>query len=219
MPSVRTKSPRVRHPLFARIYPKINAFAEAHGALEHRQELLADTTGLIVEVGAGTGANFAHYPPAVEKVIAVEPEAHLRARAAEAASRCSTDVELRAGRAEHLPVDDASADGVVLSLVLCSIADPAAALEEAARVLRPGGRLYFYEHVRSANPQFAKRQHRINIVWPWFAGGCNLDRDSEGAITEAGFIIEHARRFDFLINGRTTPSSPCVIGTAINAPR
>ncbi|WP_328478517.1 class I SAM-dependent methyltransferase [Streptomyces sp. NBC_00377] len=214
MPTATAKRPKVKHPFFARIYPRINAFAEAHGGLDHRKELLAETEGRVVEVGAGTGANFAHYPAAVEKVIAVEPEPRLRGLATQAAADSPTHIEVREGRAEELPMADGSVDGVVASLVLCSIADVPATLAEAARVLRPGGRLYFYEHIRSADPRFARKQRRINIVWPLLGGGCNLDRDTEQAIRDAGFTIEHARHFDFLVNGRTTPSSPCVIGAA-----
>ncbi|MER6102844.1 class I SAM-dependent methyltransferase [Streptomyces sp. NPDC001832] len=214
MSTATARQSRLRHPLFARIYPKINAYAEAHGAVEHRKELLAHTKGCVVEVGAGTGANFPHYPAHVGKVIAVEPEPRLRALATRAAADSSIPVEVREGRAENLPVADGSFDGVVVSLVLCSIADVEGALAEAARVLRPGGRLYFYEHIRSSDPRFARKQRRINIVWPLLGGGCNLDRDSERAIMDAGFTIEQARHFDFLVNGRTTPSSPCVIGVA-----
>lgn len=205
---------QTRHPLFARVYPRINAFAEAHGALAHRQELLAEATGLIVETGAGTGANFRHYPAKVEQVVAVEPEPHLRELAMRAAAEAPVPVEVRAGRAEELPVPDGSADGVVASLVLCTIADVPAALAEAARVLRPGGHLYFYEHIRSTRPGLARRQRIANVVWPLLGGGCNLTRDPESDITAAGFTIERARHFEFLINGRTSPSSPCVIGVA-----
>ncbi|MDT0541268.1 MULTISPECIES: class I SAM-dependent methyltransferase [Streptomyces] len=215
MAAARNK--QIRHPLFARVYPRINAFAEAHGALEHRRELLAGATGRIVEIGAGSGANFRHYPPEVEQVIAIEPEPRLRALAERAAADCPVPVEIRAGRAEALPVPDASVDGVVASLVLCSIADVPATLAEAARVLRPGGYLYFYEHIRSTRPALARRQRIVNVVWPLLGGGCNLTRNPEPAITAAGFTIERARHFDFLINSRTTPSSPCVIGVARKA--
>src|SRR5881397_646664 len=132
MTATATSQSRVSHPLFARIYPKINAVAEAHGAIEHRQELLAGTSGLVVEVGAGTGSNFRHYPSGVDRVIAVEPEPRLRAQAQRAATDAPVPVEVRAGRAEALPVADASADAVVASLVLCTIADVPKALAEAA---------------------------------------------------------------------------------------
>ncbi|MDW6065620.1 class I SAM-dependent methyltransferase [Streptomyces sp. FXJ1.4098] len=198
--------------MFARVHPKINAFAEAHGALEHRRELLADAIGTIAEIGAGTGANFRHYPRTVEQVIAVEPEPRLRALAGRAAAECPVPVAIRAGRAEALPLPDASVDGVVASLVLCTIADVPAALGEAARVLRPGGCLYFHEHIRSTRPGLAGRQRIANVVWPLLGGGCHLTRNTEAAIGAAGSTVERARHF--LINGRTTPSSPCVIGVA-----
>jgi ubiquinone/menaquinone biosynthesis C-methylase UbiE len=214
MPTATAARPKVKHPFFARIYPKINAFTEAHGGLDHRRELLADTEGRVVDVGAGTGANFPHYPAKVEQIIAVEPEPRLRKLAMRAAAESSTPVEVREGRAEKLPVPDGSVDGVVASLVLCSIADVPAALAEAARVLRPGGYLYFYEHIRSADPRFARKQRRVNVVWPLLTGGCNVYRDTERAIEDAGFTIEKARHFDFVVKGRTSPSSPCVIGVA-----
>ncbi|MGV9855943.1 class I SAM-dependent methyltransferase [Streptomyces sp. NPDC003442] len=208
------KQSRIRHPLFARIYPKINAFAEAHGALEHRAELLAGVTGRVMEIGAGTGANFSHYPPRVEQVIAVEPESRLREVAERAAADAPVPVEVRAGRAEALPMPDESVDAVVVSLVLCSIADTPQALKEAARVLRPGGHLHFYEHTRATDRRLARKQRILNVAWPLLAGGCSLVKDPERAIADSGFVIEKARHFDFLINGRTTPSSPCVIGVA-----
>ncbi|MFI1338177.1 class I SAM-dependent methyltransferase [Streptomyces sp. NPDC020845] len=118
-------------------------------------ELLADATGTIAEIGAGTGANFRHYPRTVEQVIAVEPEPRLRALVGRAAAECPVPVAIRAGRAEALPLPDASVDGVVASLVLCTIADVPAALGEPARVLRPGGCLYF------------QRAHPIDAAQAW----------------------------------------------------
>ncbi|MFJ9011676.1 class I SAM-dependent methyltransferase [Streptomyces canus] len=106
------------------------------------------------------------------------------------------------------------ADAVVASLVLCTIADVPRALAEAARVLRPGGRLFFYEHIRSADPRFARKQRIVNVTWPLVGGGCRLTRDSEQAIRDAGFTIERARHFDFVVKGRTLPGAPCVIGVA-----
>lgn len=208
------KPTSVRHRLFARFYPRIAAYADAHGGREHRRELLAETSGRVLEIGAGNGGNFRHYPATVEQVIAVEPEPGLRRSAELAAAGATVPVQVIDGRAEALPVSDRSVDAVVLSLVLCSIADVPAALAEAARVLRPGAHLYFYEHVRSEHPGFARKQRRLDLVWPLLAGGCHLTRDSEQAIAEAGFTIEHARRFDFLLDGRRTPVSPSVIGVA-----
>ncbi|OPF77321.1 SAM-dependent methyltransferase [Streptomyces antioxidans] len=204
----------VSNPLFARIYPRINAVAEAHGSLDHRRELLAGTRGRVVEIGAGTGANFRHYPPEVDQVIAVEPEPRLRAMAERAAADGVAPVEVRGGRAEHLPVEDASADVAVMSLVLCTIADVPSALAEAARVLKPSGELRFYEHVRSPHRRLLRTQRMLAPFWRLFGGGCHLTRDTERAITDAGFTVQDVRRFDFLINGRAHPSAPSIIGTA-----
>jgi ubiquinone/menaquinone biosynthesis C-methylase UbiE len=204
----------VSHPLFARIYPRINAFAEAHGSIEHRQEMLAGIHGRVIEIGAGLGSNFVHYPAEVEQVVAVEPEARLRAVAEQAAAKAAVPVEVRAGRAEELPADDDSFDVAVFSLVLCTITDVPAALAEARRVLKPGGELRFYEHVRSERPRFFRIQRLLNPLWGLLGGGCHLTRDTERAIQAAGFTLKEIRRFDFLINGRTNPASPSIIGTA-----
>lgn len=204
----------VSHPLFARIYPRINAFAEAHGSVEHRQEMLAGIHGRVIEIGAGLGSNFVHYPTAVEQVVAIEPEARLRAVAEQAAAKATVPVEVRAGRAEELPVDDDSFDVAVFSLVLCTITDVPGALAEAKRVLKPGGELRFYEHVRSERPRFFRMQRLLNPLWGLLGGGCHLTRDTERAIQEAGFTAKEIRRFDFLINGRANPASPSIIGAA-----
>lgn len=207
-------STEVSHPLFARLYPRINAFTESHGGREHRQELLAGVAGRVLEVGAGHGANFAYYPPEVDQVIAVEPEPRLRVLARQAAALAPVPIEVRAGRAEALPVPDGSVDTVVASLILCTVADVPQALTETLRVLRPHGELRFYEHVRSERTRLARVQQAANLVWPLVGGGCHLTRDTARAITHAGFTIERVRRFDFLVNGRTVPSSPTIIGTA-----
>ncbi len=204
----------VSHPLFARIYPRINAFTEANGSIEHRQELLAGLHGRVIEIGAGLGSNFVHYPTAVEQVVAVEPEPRLRALAEQAAAKVAVPVEVRAGRAEQLPVEDDSFDMAVFSLVLCTITDVPGALAEARRVLKPGGELRFYEHVRSDDPRLLRRQRIINPLWRAIGGGCNVTRDTERAIQEAGFTVEEIRHFVFRINGRANPGSPSIIGTA-----
>lgn len=204
----------VNHPLFARFYPRVCAFADAQGQAAFREELLADVRGRVLEIGAGHGANFPYYPATVEVVIALEPEPRLRALAAQAAVRAPVPVHLVASRAEQLPFPDGAFDAVVASLVLCSLPDVPRALREAGRVLVPGGRLYFFEHVRALQPGFARLQRALDVVWPMQGGGCHLARRTDAAIADAGFEIEHARHFEFLIRGRRTPSSPCIIGTA-----
>ncbi|MEV7184508.1 methyltransferase domain-containing protein [Kitasatospora sp. NPDC093102] len=99
---------RTRHPLFARFYPRVNAYADAHGGLEHRRELLMDTSGRFLEIGVGPGANFRHYPKAVQHVLAVEPEPRLRRLAEQAATTATVPVEVHDGRTEQLSADDES---------------------------------------------------------------------------------------------------------------
>lgn len=202
------------HPLFARIYPRVDAAAQRHGGLAHREELLEGVRGRVLEIGAGAGANFPRYPADVEELVAVEPEPRLRAMAERAAGAAACPVDVRPGRAEDLPLPDASFDTAVVSLVLCSVRDLDRALAEVVRVLKPGGKLRFYEHVRSRRPKFARFQRALDVVWPYLGAGCHLTRDTDTAIARAGLHIERARHFDFLVNGRMTPSSPCVIGRA-----
>ena len=152
----------------------------------------------MVEVGSGIGSNFAHYPAGVTEVIAVEPEPFLRARSEEAAARAPVPVTVVDGVADALPVEDASVDAAVASLVLCSVPDQAAALAEMRRVIKPGGELRFYEHVIS-NRESRRRLQRFMdaTIWPRMAGGCHLTRDTRGEIEKAGFILQRSRRFQF----------------------
>jgi ubiquinone/menaquinone biosynthesis C-methylase UbiE len=207
-------SSRVHHPIFARVYRRIAAEAEGKGASEHRNELLAGLAGRVIEVGAGTGLNFDHYPSTVTEVVAVEPEPYLRAAAEEAAAQASVPVTIVDGISDDLPVEAGSFDAGVASLVLCSVPSQPSALAELFRVIRPGGELRFYEHVRSSKPGFARAQRALDLVWPWFGGGCHTSRDTERAITEAGFTVEQVRHFTFRPALCAAPVSPHVIGVA-----
>jgi SAM-dependent methyltransferase len=204
----------VRHPLFARLYARMADAFEAKGNAEHRRELLAGVAGRVVEVGAGTGLNFSHYPPSVTEVVAVEPEPYLRAKAEEAAAAAPVPVVVVDGVAERIPAGDAAFDAGVASLVLCSVPDPAAALAELSRVLRPAGELRFYEHVRADEPGLARWQDRVDAVWPHLGGGCHANRSTVEAIEAAGFTIEQVRRFSFRPSRATTLTSPHAIGVA-----
>ena len=124
---------------------------------------------------------------------------------------------VRAGRAEHLPVPSGSFDVVVMDRVLCSVRDLSGALEELRRVLRPGGELRFYEHVRSGRPGLARTQRALDLFWPLVTGGCHLARRTEAALSAHGLRVTEARHFDLLVGGRVTPASPCVIGRAVRA--
>lgn len=204
----------VRHPVFARIYARKSGAAEGKGTAEHRDEMLDGLDGRVVEVGAGNGLNFAHYPPTVTEVIAVEPEPHLRKLAQVAALDAKVPVTVVDGAADSLPLLDQSCDGAVCSLVLCSVADQAEALAEVRRVLRPGGELRFYEHVRADSRPFARVQRIVNVVHPHVAGGCHITRDTERAITDAGFEITRIRRFRFAPDLLSTQAAPKILGAA-----
>ncbi|MFX1818407.1 class I SAM-dependent methyltransferase [Pseudarthrobacter sp. CC4] len=204
----------VHHPVFARLYPVVGKAMERGGMDQRRQELLSVLSGEVVEVGAGDGLNFPHYPPAVTRVLAVEPEPHLRSLAREAASHAPVPVEVVDGLAERLPCTDGSADAVVVSLVLCSVADQTAALREIRRVLKPGGRLRFLEHVRADTPGLVRVQRVLDAtLWPRVAGGCHTGRDTAAAIERAGFTIQSLDRY--LFPEARTPVSFHILGTAI----
>jgi ubiquinone/menaquinone biosynthesis C-methylase UbiE len=205
---------RVHHPIFARMYRRIAAEAEGKGASEHRDELLAGVAGRVIEVGAGTGLNFAHYPTEVSEVVAVEPEPYLRAAAEAAAAAAATPVTMVDGTADDLTAAAGEFDAGVVSLVLCSVPNQASALAELFRVIRPGGELRFYEHVRSPKPGFARVQRTLDLVWPWFGGGCHTSRETEHAVAEAGFIIDRVRHFTFRPALCAAPVSPHIIGVA-----
>jgi ubiquinone/menaquinone biosynthesis C-methylase UbiE len=205
----------IERPRFARMYLKASDKAGRRGATEHRQRLIAGLSGTVVEVGAGHGLNFPHYPTAVTHVIAIEPEPTLRAQATDAAADAPVTVRVLAGVADQLPLDDASADAAVASLVLCSVPDQDDALAELHRVIRPGGELRFYEHViPSCQPKRLLLQAVDHSgLWPRIAGGCHPARDTTAAIRRAGFQIETIERIMFSAS-RFEPSIPHVLGTA-----
>jgi ubiquinone/menaquinone biosynthesis C-methylase UbiE len=202
------------HPWFARCYTWISGGAERAGAGSHRAETLDGLSGRVIELGCGNGMNFSHYPRSVTHVVAVEPEPYLRARAADAARRAPVPVSVVAAVGDALPAADASFDAAVASLVLCSVARPTAALAELHRVLRPGGELRFYEHVRADSRRLAAVQDRMDLVWPRLAGGCHANRDTVATIAAAGFHVERLRRFRFQPCWLVAPVAPHVIGTA-----
>ncbi|WP_067793799.1 class I SAM-dependent methyltransferase [Actinomadura formosensis] len=203
------------HPIFARLYPRLDAACARAGGDAHRAELLAGASGRVLEVGAGYGANFPHYPAEVTEVVALEPEPRLRAKAGHAAGRAPVPVTVRPGVAEDLDADDASFDVAVASLVLCSVRDPARALAELRRVLKPGGELRYYEHVRGTTPGKRRLQRYADVLWPYFAAGCHVSRPTSELIAGSGFTVRDERRFDFPDSGPGNPASPHVLGIAI----
>jgi ubiquinone/menaquinone biosynthesis C-methylase UbiE len=202
-------------PRFARMYKRTATTAERRGATEHRRRLLEGLSGTVLELGAGHGLNFPHYPATVTEVIAVEPEPTLRASATEAATSAPVPIQVRAGVADELPLDNESIDAAVASLVLCSVPNQDRALAELRRVLRPAGELRFYEHVipNSQPKRLLLQALDHSGLWPRIAGGCHPARDTAAAIERAGFEIQASEQIMFAAS-RLEPSIPHILGTA-----
>ncbi|ALV33210.1 class I SAM-dependent methyltransferase [Streptomyces sp. CdTB01] len=204
----------LQHPRFARQYLKIAVESDRRGGTAHRDRLLAGLTGRMLEVGAGQGRNFRHYPDTVTEVVALEPDDTLRAVAEQAAGSSDVRVTVVPGEAAELPGKDGEFDAVVASLVLCSVTDVPAALAEIARVLRPGGELRFYEHVRSPRRWAGWLEDAITPLWSRAGGGCHPNRDTEAAIRAAGFTVTEIDRFGFSFSP-FLPNTLHIVGTAV----
>ena len=201
-------------PLGARLFLKMSAVSERSGQAETRIRLLRGMEGRVVEVGAGHGLNFRHYPASVEEVVAVEPEPTLRSLAEEEAERAAIPIRVVDGHAEQLPGDDGEYDAGIASLVLCSVPDQNRALVELLRVIRPGGELRVYEHVRDRGRTFAWFQRAVDLVWPHLGGGCHVSRDTAQAIEAAGFELRSCERFAFQPRLTHLPARPHILGIA-----
>ena len=169
----------------------------------------------MIEVGSGDGRSFEHYPPDVAHLLAVEPDPSARLAAAERAEAVAVPIEIVGGDAAALPAPDGSFDVAVVSGVLCSVPDPAAALRELRRVLTAGGELRFWEHVRSSHRSFRLLQHTLDsLFWTRSLGGCETTRDTETAIAAAGFQIVSLERGFHSSSLVTITSAPYILGVA-----
>jgi ubiquinone/menaquinone biosynthesis C-methylase UbiE len=195
---------------FAARYDSATRFAETQVLGRRRAALLSGLQGRVIDVGAGTGANLPHFPPSCT-VTAVEPDPHMRKRLEAKLSTARADVTIDDGAADRLPAEDSGVDAVVYTLVLCTVPDQASALAEARRVLKPGGKLLFLEHVRGFGAH-AKVQDLVRPVWHFTAQGCNPNRDTVAAMASAGFTVQLDE--EFFIGPKWQPLNPLVMGTA-----
>lgn len=194
------------HKWFAAAYDRMMAPVERKYTAAVRRELLGDLSGAVLEVGAGTGLNFQYYPAAA-RVTAVEPDPYMLERARKRAASAAASIELLQAPAESLPLPDSSFDYAVSTLVFCSVNDPRRALAEVRRVLKPGGELRVYEHVRARSTAGGLAQDVISPFWQWVGAGCHPNRDTGRYLKEAGFEIVRSER------RRTTLLPPMVVVT------
>lgn len=198
------------------VFPWINdsvAFKREFEAL--RRETLAPARGRVVEIGFGSGASLSSYPAAVTRVIGVEPNDGMLARARPRMADFAAPVAVVLATAEHLPLTDGSADTVVSVLTLCSVVDPSAVLSEVRRILRPDGQLLFAEHGLADDPGVARWQHRLNPVQKILACGCHLDRPVAATIARSGFAFEPIRSFH--VPGTPRTHGWLTVGRAVKA--
>ena len=199
--------PTLNQRFLAAIYDPFLALGERRGSAGRRAALLADLRGDVLEIGAGTGLNLKHYPAAATLEL-TEPDPGMLRRLRR---RAPTPVRVTQAPAESLSFPDGSFDVVVSTFVLCTAADPVAALAEVVRVLRPDGRLVLLEHVLSQQPRRARRQRRMARAWKSFAGGCRCDQDTVARLAQAGFDVTGLRPETW--RGMPSIVKPLVLGS------
>jgi ubiquinone/menaquinone biosynthesis C-methylase UbiE len=180
---------------FSALYDSLMKSTEEAGMREIRREALSAARGRTIDIGAGTGINIGLYPEGLTELVLAEPDEHmlkrLRPKLADGGARAAEVVQAPADR---MPFPDDTFDTAVFTLVLCTVPDPAAALQEAARVLRPGGQLLFVEHVRAQSPGVARWQDRLERPWRFFGDGCHCNRDTVATIEASPFELESVER-------------------------
>jgi len=179
---------------FSAIYDRAMKSTEEAGMREIRRETLAAARGRTVDIGAGTGINVELFPEGVTELVLAEPDEHMLKHLRPKVPTWGRDVDVVQAPADRLPFEDDSFDTAVFTLVLCTVPDPAAALKEAARVLKPGGELLFVEHVRSPKPGLARWQDRLERPWRFLGDGCHCNRDTVATIEASPFHVERVER-------------------------
>src|SRR5215217_5522947 len=201
-----------RSHLLAAMYDPFLALGERRGMADSRRALLGAAAGRVLEIGAGTGANLTAYPPGLDALVVTEPDPGMARRLTRNVARRRPDARVLCVGAESLPFPDGAFDVVVSTLVLCTVPDPAAAVTEARRVLRPGGRLLYLEHVRADDPALARKQDRLASPWQAFAAGCRCNRSTLEVIG-AAFELEPPTRATW--RGMPSIVHPLVRGEAV----
>ena len=197
---------------FAGVYNRVLKASEEAGLGDMRRELLSSASGDVIDIGAGTGVNLDSFPASVSRLVMAEPFPPMADQIAERVAGSGRDVEVEVAPAESLPFPDDTFDYAVFTLVLCTVDDPDMALAEAARVLKPGGRMLFLEHVRSESPRLARWQDRLHGVWHFAAVGCHTNRDTASSIRRSGFQVEQMEDGEF---PKALPiTRPLIRGTA-----
>ncbi len=176
--------------LSARLYDPFLWWGEKSGLSKKRARLLAEAKGEVLEIGAGTGLNLAHYTSGLDRLVVSEPEQHKADLLLKKAAELDLEAEFVRASAEALPFEDDSFDTVVATLVFCTVGDPHAAIAEVKRVLRPGGQWLLIEHIRSDRPMVSRIQDRIARPWAAVADGCQCNRPTIEMIEAGGFEVE-----------------------------
>jgi ubiquinone/menaquinone biosynthesis C-methylase UbiE len=180
---------------FSAFYDRAFAATEEAGLREMRRELLKQARGRVLELGSGTGLNLVLYPrEGLDCLTLTEPDPHMFKQLRQRAENDCPGADLVQVGAENLPFDDDSYDTVVVTLVLCTVSDQPAALNEISRVLKPDGQLLFLEHVRANHPGLAKWQDRLETPWRFLGDGCHCNRDTVAGIKAAGFEVGDVER-------------------------
>ncbi len=190
--------------IFASFYDRGLQAAEDAGLSRRREHLVGDASGRVIEIGAGTGLNLAHYRADLDRLVLTEPSEPMASRLAERVAQSGREAEVVVAPAEALPFSDGEFDTAVATLVFCTVPDPAAALAEVRRVLAPGGHLLLIEHVRSDDPGRARWQDRLETPWRIFGNGCRCNRDTESLVTHGGFEFEQIEHGEL-------PKSPPIV--------
>ncbi|EHB47834.1 Methyltransferase type 11 [Mycolicibacterium rhodesiae JS60] len=197
--------------VFAVLYDPVLWIGEVAGMRRRRRALVAEACGRVVEIGAGTGLNVKHYGDGLDDLVLTEPEPGMRRKLAGMVSRHGVAARIVDSPAESLPFADASVDTVVSTLVLCTVDNPGRALREIARILRPGGRLLFIEHVRARSRFLTACQDKLLRPWRGFAGGCVCNRPTLELMRANGFTVTAD---DQVWHGMPAIVQPLIVGSA-----